>query len=142
MPELGATELSTGVREVDADIEGLCFLLARIFDPMVECRRRNGECDHVQCTRIAAIRKYVERGFRRQDALMEQADYPLSADHQAEHDALVDQLAAMGDAGVCGDRDRHVVRESVARWLLRHNRGFDRLLANWAVTRRVLSPTP
>lgn len=140
MPELGPTELSTGVRELDADIEGLCFLMARIFDPLVECRRRHGECDRVQCTRIAAILKYVERGFDRQNRLMDAADYPVAEDHRAEHAVLVDQLQAMRDAGLCGDRDRAVLREAVARWLSRHNRGFDRLLANWAVTRRVLTP--
>lgn len=142
MPELEPTEVSTGVREIDADIEGLCFLLARIFDPLVECRRCYGECDHSQCTRITAIRTYVERGFHRQDALMAGAEYPLYADHQAEHQALLTQLTAMVDAGLCADRDRQVVREAVSRWLARHNRGFDRLLANWAVTRRVLSPEP
>lgn len=142
MPELGPTELSTGVREIDADIEGLSFLMGRIFDPLVECRRRHGECDRVQCTRIAAILQYVERGFQRQDCLMEAADYPLADDHRAEHAALLGQLGAMREAGLCADRDRAVVREAVARWLLRHNRGFDRLLANWAVTRRVLTPSP
>lgn len=141
MPELGPTELSTGVREIDADTEGLCFLMARIFDPLVECRRRHGECDHVQCTRITAILKFIDRGFQRQDGLMAEADYPLAAEHQAEHDALLDQLVAMQDAGLCADRDRQVVREAVSRWLLRHHRVYDRTLANWAVTRRVLSPT-
>ncbi len=142
MPELGPTDVSTGVREIDADIEGLCFLLARIFDPLVECRRRHGECDHTQCTRISAILKYMRRGFDRQDDLMEAADYPLSADHRAEHEALVDQLLAMQDAGLCADRDRAVVRDAVSRWLLRHHRSFDRVLANWTVTRRVLTPSP
>lgn len=141
MPELASTEVSTGVREIDTDIEGLSFLMSRIFDPLVECRRRNGECDRVQCARIAAIRRYVQRGFDRQDQLMARADYPLAADHTADHDALVAQLTAMGDAGICGDRDRHVVREAVLRWMLRHHGGCDRQLANWAVTRRVLSPS-
>jgi hemerythrin len=142
MPELGPQELSTGVREIDADIEGLCFILARIFEPLVECRRRYGECDHRQCTRISAISTYLSRSFARQDGVMEAAAYPLTAEHQLEHDALLDQLVAMQDAGVCGDRDRHIVREAVARWMLRHNRAYDRTLANWAVTRRVLTPEP
>lgn len=142
MPELGPTELSTGVREIDADTEGVCFLMARIFDPLVECRRRYGECDHVQCTRIAAIMTFMTRSFQRQDSLMEAAAYPFASDHRAEHDALVEQLGAMSAAGVCADRDRQMVREAVSRWLVHHNRTFDRVLANWAVTRRVLFPAP
>lgn len=140
MSDLGATELSTGVREIDADTESLCFLMSRIFDPLVECRRQNGECDRTQCTRIAAIATFLDRSFRRQDELMGQADYPTRDDHHADHEALLAQLAAMREAGVCADRDRQVVREAVTRWLARHNRVCDRPLANWAVTRRLLTP--
>lgn len=140
MPDMGPADLATGVREIDADTEGVCYLMAHIFDPLVECRRRYGECDHRQCTRIGAIAKFLDRTFRRQDDLMMSATYPMADDHQAEHEALMEQLAAMQEAGVCADRDRTVVREAISRWLLRHNRGFDRTLANWAVTRRVLFP--
>ncbi|HTH16588.1 MAG TPA: hypothetical protein VL974_08045 [Magnetospirillum sp.] len=140
MSEMGPSGLTTGVREIDADTEGLCFLMSRLFDPLVECRRRYGECDHRQCTRIGAIAKYLDRSFRRQDDLMMSAGYPMADEHQAEHEALVEQLAAMQQACVCADRDRAVVDNAVTLWLLRHHRGFDRLLANWAVTRRVLSP--
>lgn len=140
MPETGPAELSTGVREIDADTESLCFLLTRIFDPLVECRRQHGECDRTRCSRIAAIATFLDRTFLRQDALMGQADYPLAADHQADHEVLRAQLAAMREAGVCADRDREVVREAVSRWLSRHNRVCDRQLANWAVTRRLLTP--
>lgn len=140
MSELGPTDLSTGVREIDADTESLCFLMARIFDPLVECRRQYGECNHIQCTRIGAINTFLERAFIRQEELMRMADYPLSVDHQADHEALRVQLTAMRDAGVCADRDRHVVREAILRWLTRHSRACDRPLANWAVTRRILTP--
>lgn len=140
MADLGSTELSTGVREIDADTEGLCFLMSRIFDPLVECRRQHGECDRTQCTRIAAIATFLGRSFLRQEALMGQADYPLADDHLADHHALLAQLSAMREAGVCADRDRQVVREAVNRWLGRHNRVCDRPLANWAVTRRLISP--
>lgn len=140
MPETGPTELSTGVREIDADTESLCFLMARIFDPLVECRRQHGECDRTQCARIDAIAKFLERSFRRQETLMAQADYPLAADHLADHQVLRAQLSAMRDAGVCADRDREVVREAVVRWLARHNQTCDHPLATWAVTRRLVTP--
>lgn len=140
MHELGSADLTTGVREIDADTESLCFLMARIFEPLVECRRRYGECDRTQCSRISAIAALVERSFHRQEELMGVAEYPLADDHLADHEALRTQLTAMRDAGVCADRDRQVVREAVMRWLTRHNRACDRQLANWAVTRRLLSP--
>lgn len=142
MAELGPVELSTGVREIDADTEGLCFLLSRIFDPLVECRRRHGECDHHACTRVAAIARFLERCFDRQAVLMRKADYPSMTEHLEEHDALLEQLFAMQEAGVCAERDRQVVRDALVRWVIRHNRSCDRSLANWSVTRRVLDPCP
>lgn len=140
MHELGSADLATGVREIDADMESLCFLLARIFEPLVECRRRFGDCDHTRCSRIGAISTFIERSFARQEGLMGLAEYPLADDHLADHEALRTQLTAMLDANVCADRDAQVVQEAMLRWLTRHNRTCDRQLANWAVTRRLLSP--
>lgn len=141
MPEIGLHSLATGIREIDADTEGLCFLMHRIFDPLVECRRRNGGCDHCQCTRIDAILRYLRRSFDRQETLMASAAYPGENVHRLDHDDLIEQLEAMHAARVCADRDRVLVRETVARWTVGHHRLCDRPLANWTITRRILSPT-
>lgn len=140
MPMLGPHNLTTGVREIDADTEGLCFLMERIFDPLVECRRRVGPCDHTCCTRLGAILKYVTRSFDRQERLMVKGGYPADAEHRRDHDALVEQLRAMQSAHLCADDDRHVVREAVTSWAIGHNSHCDRPLSSWAVTRRVLAP--
>ncbi len=141
MAACGSTNLTTGVREIDSDTEGLCFLMARIFDPLVECRRRFGACDHSHCTRIEAILKYMGRSFARQEKLMDDADYPASAEHRRDHHALVTQLHAMQAARLCADRDHHVVHEAVTRWAVGHNAQCDLPLGSWAITRRVLPPS-
>jgi|AGTN01.1.fsa_nt_gi Hemerythrin len=140
MPEIGHHGLATGVREIDADTEALSFLMSRIFDPLVECRRGEGNCDHCQCTRIDAVLRYVRRSFARQEDLMASAAYPGETAHRVDHAALVEQLKAMQAARVCADHDRILVREAVNRWLAAHHGGYDRPLANWTVTRRILSP--
>lgn len=141
MPVLGPKDLTTGVREIDAYTEGLCFLMERIFDPLVECRRREGPCDHTSCTRIEAILKYMARGFDKQDRLMAEAVYPAESEHRRDHDALIDRLRSMQSAHLCADRDRHVVRDVVSTWAIGHNSHCDTPLGRWAVTRRVLAPT-
>lgn len=139
MAMIGAENLTTGLRAIDADIEGLCFLMERIFDPMVECRRRCGGCDHSRCTRIEAIVKYMTRSFARQDALMAEAAYPGDVAHRRDHDALIGQLRGMQALMVCADLDRKLVEDAVKDWTISHNRLCDRPLGNWAVTRRVLT---
>lgn len=140
MPALGPHDLTTGVREIDVYTEGLCFLMERIFDPLVECRRREGPCDHSKCTRIAAIMKYMLRGFDRQDHLMAEGGYPGEIEHRRDHAALMAQFRSMQAAHLCADRDRHVVRDMVTEWSIGHNRHCDTPLGNWAVTRRMVDP--
>lgn len=140
MPFPGVHHLSVGVREIDAGTEGLCYLMARLFDPLVECRRAHGTCDRTQCTRIAAIIKFAGRNFAGQERLMDAAAYPHGDHHRREHWRLLDQLARMRAANVCADRDRAVVSEVVSRWTSEHVDECDRRLGNWAVTRRVAEP--
>jgi hemerythrin-like metal-binding protein len=140
MAAFGSNSLSTGVREIDADTEGLCFLMARIFDPLVECQRRHGSCDQSHCTRIDAILRYMGRSFDRQEKLMAEADYPADLEHRRDHQEVKEQLRAMQAARLCADRDRHVLRETVMRWVVGHNAHCDLPLGSWAVTRRVLPP--
>lgn len=136
----GAKHLMVGIREIDAGTEGLCYVMGRLFDPMVECRRAHGGCDRRDCTRIAAIARYLNRNFARQEQLMETAGYPMGDHHRREHWKLLDQLSHMQASEVCADRDRKVVSEVVARWTTEHIPQCDQMLGNWAVTRRVLDP--
>jgi hemerythrin-like metal-binding protein len=136
----GCKNLSVGVREIDAATEGLCYLMGRLFEPLVECRRAAGYCDRTQCTRIDALLRYVDRNFQAQEHLMERVDYPHEDHHKREHWRLLHQLRRMRDANVCADRDRAVVSEVVGRWMVEHAGECDRRLGSWAVTRRVLDP--
>lgn len=140
MPTICTSELSTGVRDIDRGTEGLCYLMGRLFEPGVECRRVDGQCDRTQCTRITALMKYMDRNFTHQENLMDEADYPHQDHHRREHWRILEQLRHMRDANVCADRDRAVVREVVARWMGSHVPHCDRRLGSWALTRRVRDP--
>lgn len=121
----------TGEREIDADTEGLRWLLGRLFEPMVECRRQFGHCDRTRCTRLSALKTYVSRNFSRQERLMAGIAYPHADHHGREHWKLVDLLSHMHDSNVCADRDRNVVKAVVGRWLDHHSRECDSRLAHW-----------
>lgn len=126
----------TGLRDLDASNEVLCYLIDRVFDPMVECRRAKGSCDHSKCTKIGAILKFTQRNFAVHESLMSETAYPLSAEHALDHARLVQGLEAMQAAYVCGDRDRNMVRDFVVRWTRRHVHSCDRPLGDWAHVRR------
>lgn len=127
----------TGLRDVDSANEGLRFLINRIFDPLVECRRRYGPCDHSWCTKIGALIKYSSRNFAGHEALMEDHGYPLSAEHSLDHARLLQELESMQASKVCGDRDRSLVRDFLSRWVARHLHNCDRPLGDWAAARRL-----
>lgn len=140
MPTLCKADLSTGVRDIDRGTEGLCYLMGRLFEPGVECRRVDGHCDRTQCTRISALMKFMDRNFTHQENLMVEAQYPHQDHHRREHWRILEQLRHMRDANVCADRDRAVVREVVAHWMGSHVPHCDRTLGSWALTRRVRDP--
>ncbi|CAA7612069.1 hypothetical protein [Magnetospirillum sp. UT-4] len=137
----GLQDVKTGVREIDAGTEGLRYLLQRIFEPMVECRRAAGGCDRTRCSRIQAIITYLGHNFDRQERLMDAGGYPHEDHHRRDHWRLIERLRHMYGANVCADEDATVVREVINRWAADHVPECDRRLGRWAVTRRVVEPT-
>lgn len=125
-------DIGTGLREIDAGNEGLCFLLERIFaDPLTECRRRHGKCDHNRCTKISALLTYIGRNFADQERIMDDDAYPLFGDHVRDHAHLVSALKSMQVARVCADEDGPRVRAFITRWTARHVHTCDRPLGAW-----------
>ena len=135
--------LETGVPAIDAANDGLRFLLGRVFEPGVECRRGpggTGECTYQNCSRIAAILRYVGRNFASQEQVLTDASYPEAATHGDDHAVLVDRLTVMLGAQVCAEREGHRVHDFVAHWMAEHAQRCDTPFGRWAVTRRVLGP--
>lgn len=132
MAKRALRNIGTGLREIDAGNEGLCFLLDRIFaDPLAECRRRHGKCDHSRCTKISALLTYVGRNFADQERMMGLGQYPLLADHSRDHADLVTGLKSMQDARVCASDDAPRVRNFITGWTARHLHACDRPLGAW-----------
>lgn len=137
MPFPGAKYLSVGVRQIDAGTEGLCFLMAHLFEPLVECRRAHSLCARTRCTKIAALMKFARRNFVGEERLMDEAGYPYAEEHRRGHSKLLDQLGDMHGANVCADRDSGAVHDAIVHWIADHIPDCDRGLGNWVVTRRV-----
>lgn len=127
----------SGVPVIDAEHQGLVFLLGRIFTPGVECRRAEHGCDHTDCCKIGALASFLGRNFAAEEAMMGQGAYPLDQAHCRDHGRLLGELREMQAAHICGERDHAVVRHSIERWIVRHYSGADFPLARWAITRRV-----
>lgn len=127
--------MATGIRELDAVNQGLGFLLGRLFEPGVECRRRYGACDRTACTRIGAILRYMSRNFVEHEAMMAQDGYPQREDHARDHRLLEQRLKAMQAAKVCGDSDRAVVRDFVTKWAACHIQRCDQPVGSWVAAK-------
>lgn len=135
--------LETGVSAIDEANDGLRFLLERVFQPGVECRRGptgKGECDYSCCSRIEAIIRYVQRNFASQERVMAEANYPEASRHGDDHASLLDRLTVMLKGQVCADRDSLKVHDLIAHWMNDHAKRCDAPFGRWAVTRRVLGP--
>jgi hypothetical protein len=131
----------TGVREIDAGNEGLRYLLQRLFEPGVECRRGRGgkgDCDFSQCSRIEAIIRYVTRNFARQEQVMAQCGYSNREAHCNDHSLLVDGLKAMQRACLCADRQRDTLCEFIESWMSAHFAHYDWPLGKWAATHQLV----
>lgn len=138
-----AQGLETGVPAIDAANDGLRFLLGRVFEPGVECRRGpngQGPCDYQGCSRIEAIIRYVGRNFASQEVVMAESSYPDAVRHGRDHASLLDHLTVMLKAQVCAERDSGKVHDLVVHWMNDHAKGCDAPFGRWAVTRRVLGP--
>jgi hemerythrin-like metal-binding protein len=129
-------EPATGVPELDSAHEGLGYLLRRVFEPGVECRRhQDGSCDKRACTKITAILKYLHRNFAGEEHLMAKAGgYPGYASHLRHHSALVTSLAAMQRSCICAETDGTYIRDFIAKWGSTHMARCDRPLGSWAAT--------
>lgn len=128
----------TGVRRIDAANEGLCFLIGRMFEPLVECRRRTGHCDRRACTKIAALVAFTRRNFAAQEELMRAISFPHADEHARDHQRLLDDLEILYRSNVCADIERARVREVLLRWIAAHVTAEDSTLGDWARTRREL----
>lgn len=142
MPVPGTQHLPVGVRQIDAGTEGLRFLMAHLFEPLVECRRAHGVCARTRCTKLAAIMKFADRNFAGEERLMDEAGFPHAENHRRGHSKLLEQLRRMHAANVCADRDCMAVRDVVVHWMADHMSACDRGLGNWVATRRVADIGP
>jgi len=131
-------DFGTGVREIDAGHEGLAFLMARIFEPGVECGRKSGACGEHSCNKLSALLTFLRHNFAAESDLMERGGYPNRDAHCDDHVKVVEDLKALQASRVCAERDRVLVRQVVDRWALRHFQACDHPLGRWAVTRRVV----
>lgn len=132
MPDSGwSHDLACGARQVDAANEGLFFLIANLFLPGVECKRRNGVCPRDGCGKVAAVLRYLTRNFAAQDKLMAEAGYPDTATHCTAHAELLARLRDLSDRSACGDWEDEKLSSLITAWAVEHVRAHDKLLGEW-----------
>lgn len=79
--------------------------------------------------------------FRREEKLMAETDYPALAEHQAEHDRLVEEVAQLRRRFDAGESIYSLrVLQFLSDWLLRHIDATDRPLGDYLARRRKDGP--
>lgn len=112
LPSAWVSDISSGVPAMDRLHHGLFSALDKL----------SGSEDADFCTEFAAFVQQVERAFRKEEAWMDELDFPEMAAHQEQHARVLGALHHIhaqvmgGDVGI----GRHVADDLLPQWLLLH----------------------
>lgn len=88
MPLLSWTnDLATGIRAIDADHRMLFDITNALHESVVEGGKAQSVGPH-----LAALARYIEEHFEREETFMERSGYPRLAEHMREHQELVQSI--------------------------------------------------
>jgi hemerythrin len=114
-------DLSVGNRFIDADHRQIINIINRLHDAMQE-RRANEVLENVLFDLVV----YTKGHFQREEDHMKAIDFPGFARHQREHQALLEQLAALRQQ--FKDNPSHLsitTAQFLHGWLTQHILGSD-----------------
>ncbi len=117
-------DLSVGVECLDEDHQAF-FRLSALLTEILSSPEENQ--DPLIDTAINILEEYVEAHFMREESAMKAANYPLLAEHMAEHDAFANRVRGIVQS-YRTDGDKALIAKLarlVARWIESHIRGVD-----------------
>ncbi|MCW2242283.1 bacteriohemerythrin [Azospirillum canadense] len=80
---------------------------------------------------LAETLLYTETHFTNEEIVMQEAGYPLHADHKAMHDRAEAEMHRLAEDKASEEEIRHVLGRFILNWFLLHIRSADQKLANW-----------
>jgi hemerythrin-like metal-binding domain len=116
---------------LDADHRILINLVNQLHDAM-----ETGQSRAVVGTVINVLAEYTEHHFRREEAILTAAGFPLLEQHKAEHSNLEARVRDIRDRWSGGERqvlDQEVL-DFIKKWLTDHILGADKSYGAWVGT--------
>ena len=106
---------SVGVDELDSDHKRLLSLGNAVIDASTK-----GQEQEALSELLVALEEESSGHFVREEALMQQTDYPLLADHHAKHDRLTAELQLFIRQYEVGHIDSKKLAKFLIDWLVHH----------------------
>lgn len=120
--------LSCGNGDVDADHRRLLDIAERVRSADMQ-----GQCDAAVGNLLLELMEYVQAHFAREEALMQNVNYPGLADHQFEHGLLIQRVQGMYQEFLDGQRvSNKEMWQFLRRWLRYHIMNADVRMALFA----------
>ncbi len=118
--------MSVGIERLDEQHQRWIALMNELIEAL---RERRG--DTVVGTTLQKVRDYTQTHFRDEEATLLSAKYPNYAEHKAQHDAFVAELAALREEQADGVALLSVVvAKKLLDWFFRHIRIADQQYAS------------
>ena len=115
-------EIATGVEAIDTDFPRIIGLLNQIVGERLTSERP------ALAGLFEQFGNELETHFRNQEALMTSIGYAQTADHQKEHNQLLDEFGQLLDDWQGNKLSAELLCRFVYRWMLRHFSSFDTTL--------------
>lgn len=120
-------EYSVGIEEIDDQHKTLLELIAA-FEHAVE---QDAHWNTVQPL-VARTREFVKFHFAVEESLMRIVGYPGYTEHRAEHEAVLEHLAAL-EHRVLRQETKGELKQMMRAWLFRHIINSDQPFARYAL---------
>lgn len=109
------------IRKIVENRKCLTFVIEQYFHPKVICADPGGTCARLDDT-IALL----SRNLKREEMMMEEAEYPDLTTHEKEHEKVLGNLDTLRRTLVCGGYNNHLVFKFLMDWADNHSRSFDK----------------
>lgn len=116
--------LSVGVREIDAQHQGLLRLINELHEAMKEGKSRD-----ILASLVSRLKDYARAHFSTEEKYMRQTAFPGFEEHRVQHDKFIEKVLDFELEMSEGKTSPLEVARFLMDWYVRHVKGTDRKYA-------------
>jgi len=116
--------LSVGVREIDAQHQGLLGLINELHEAMKEGKSRD-----ILASLVSRLKDYARAHFSTEEKYLRQTAFPGFEEHRVQHDKFIEKILDFELELAEGKTSPLEVARFLMDWYVRHIKGTDRKYA-------------